>query len=395
MSDILALSDALSRQLSSYCATKYHAVEHVPWSFCVSQVLQLLSRYPNGVTEAILLSESQSAYDEYRLLFSGSSRKQLLVRDLAVSMDRDNIGVRAVLDVVVVSVEAVPTLLMTVRDYDARGATTVAKPDGGVGDADETDDLDDLVGPSRRANSVRSRLLPCYIHRSFNAYLAPTAALATAVAGTGISTSKAPSAHLITAGRRIRITNCTFSRAIDRSVTGGRRGMSTTTRVQLLPTPHMTLVLQPLRSAVDRDFLLTFSRHAIHTQVTFGYCAWRTRVRVCCSHGLLGCISRAWCVSVCFASERHAHLPARLRTHAQYVQLADILQAAADLDMFDGAGPASQLPESTLHENEYRELPRLMVKVLRCVCARVCVWSQSWLTVIIVLCMLAACSESC
>jgi hypothetical protein len=267
MSDILALSDALSRQLSSYCATKYHAVEHVPWSFCVSQVLQLLSRYPNGVTEAILLSESQSAYDEYRLLFSGSSRKQLLVRDLAVSMDRDNIGVRAVLDVVVVSVEVAPTLLMTVRDYDARGAS-VAKSDGGVGDVDETD-LDDRVGASRPVSSVKSRLLPCYIHRSFTAYLAPTSAPTTSATGAG---TKAPApVSLITAGRRIRITNCTFSRAIDRSVaTGGRRGMSTTTRVQLLPTPHMTLVLQPLQSAVDRDFLLTFSRNAIYSQVCCG-----------------------------------------------------------------------------------------------------------------------------
>jgi hypothetical protein len=63
---------------------------------------------------------------------------------------------------------------------------------------------------------------------------------------------------------------------------------------------------------------------------------------------------------------------------AQYVQLADILQAAADLEMFDGTGPASQLPESKLHENEYRELPRLMVKVLRCVCVRVCACSSVW-----------------
>ena len=117
--------------LSSSSSTSSSPSSTVPVAFALAQLAQLLQRYANGVTETIVHSETQVAFDEYRHLLGNSSnsggngsngggssassnRQRLALRDVlggGRSTERD-LGARSVLDVTIQSVVTRPTLAM-------------------------------------------------------------------------------------------------------------------------------------------------------------------------------------------------------------------------------------------------------------------------------------------
>jgi hypothetical protein len=269
------------------------------------QVLQLLHRYPNGITDTILHSESQSAFDEYRLLFTGSSRKQLRVCEIGGHKTDRDFGSRAVLHVEVVRVEVVPTLVLYVAD-PVDDVATLASHGGLDAELEDEDEAADILGrPAtvskfsvagrRGMTSIMPtvRLLPCLLHQSFGLLLAPPR-------GSG----------LLMPGRRLRLTNVSFARTATGGACVGTAHSAPRTRLQLLPTQHLLLILTPWTVSADRQFLLTFA-------------------------------------------------PSALRESFASLQLA--IELTADMD----EGTAAANTVSTLYELEYKTVAKLLVKVVR------------------------------
>ncbi len=120
----------VSASSSSSSSSSSSPSSTVPVAFALAQLAQLLQRYANGVTETIVHSETQVAFDEYRHLLgssssssnggngggssSSSNRQRLALRDVlggGRSTERD-LGARSVLDVTIQSVATRPTLAM-------------------------------------------------------------------------------------------------------------------------------------------------------------------------------------------------------------------------------------------------------------------------------------------
>ena len=66
----LTVARGIQSALLKYARSRFgrDSAPVVPLAFCVVQLAQLLSRYPNGITETIIHSETQAAFDDYRQL---------------------------------------------------------------------------------------------------------------------------------------------------------------------------------------------------------------------------------------------------------------------------------------------------------------------------------------
>jgi hypothetical protein len=114
MSHELAVASSIQQQLTAYARSRFgDASPRVPLSFALSQLAQLLSRYTNGVTETIVHSETQSAFDEYRKLLSGGAKQRLMLYDIVngTRLERD-VAERAVIEVQIVRLETRSTLML-------------------------------------------------------------------------------------------------------------------------------------------------------------------------------------------------------------------------------------------------------------------------------------------
>lgn len=99
--------------------------------------------------------------------------------------------------------------------------------------ADDSDDEEH----AQPAVSSSTEQLACYLHRSFVSMT---------------QTSTLP--PFLSPGRRLRMTNLTFSRTAS---------SLNSTRLHLLPTPYVVPVLDPFRNPDDRNRLTVFSPRAL------------------------------------------------------------------------------------------------------------------------------------